>query len=99
MAKATHTQADNVEQAETPDPNTLTITLEFRGETFEVPKRRGRWPIEAILQFGNGQGMRGIRALIGAQDWERLKKVCPTGDDFGTFIDAAIDTLTTECIL
>lgn len=100
MAK-THTapkdETDNSENA--PDLNSQTVTLEFRGESFTVPKRRGRWPIEAILQFGRGQGLQAIRALLSDNDWDRLKKVCPTGDDFDTFINGAIDTLTGECVL
>lgn len=103
MAKA-HTlknPADTEPEDSSPavDLDALTVVLEFRGEKFEVPKRRGRWPLEAILQFGKGQGLQGIRALFTAQDWERLKGVCPTGDDFDTFIAGAIDTLTSECIL
>jgi len=97
MAKQTTAPQESAE--ETVDPNTATVTLEFRGEHFDVPKRRGRWPVEAILQFGRGQGLQAIRALFPDDDWARLKRVCPTGDDFDTFIDTAIDVLTTECIL
>lgn len=100
MAKTQNAPKDDTEESEdTPDLNSQTVTLEFRGETFTVPKRRGRWPIEAILQFGRGQGLQAIRALFPDADWERLKKVCPTGDDFDTFISGAIDTLTGECVL
>lgn len=102
MAK-THTapkdETDNSRDAPEPDLNSQTVTLEFRGESFTVPKRRGRWPIEAILQFGRGQGLQAIRALLPNDDWDRLKKVCPTGDDFDAFIGGAIDTLTGECVL
>lgn len=81
------------------DLNSATVTISFRGETFAVPKRRGRWPIESILQFGRGQGLLAVRALFADTDWDRLKKICPTGDDFDAFIHTAIDTLTTECVL
>lgn len=81
------------------DLNTATVVLAFGGAKFEVPKRRGRWPIEAILQFNRGQTIRGIRELLGADDWARLKKVCPTGDDFDRFADYAVDVLLDQCVL
>ncbi len=99
MAKTTTAPQDSTDEPAIADPNTQTVTLEFRGQKFDIPKRRGRWPIEAILQFGRGQGLQAIRALLSNDDWDRLKKVCPTGDDFDAFITGAIDTLTTECVL
>lgn len=99
MAKQNPTPATETGQDTAPvDLYAAKITLECGGEKFEVPKRRGQWPVEAILQFGRGQGMQGIRALLGAEDWERLKKVCPTGDDFDVFADKAVDILTAEAI-
>lgn len=97
-AEGTEDQADAEAEA-TESLDTAVITLEFRGQKFEVPKRRGRWPIEAILQFGRRQGLEGIRELFGAKDWARLKSVCPTGDDFDEFIEYAMDILLTEAIL
>lgn len=103
MAKTTTKPAADVDedQAAKDDAPAApeTITLEFRGEKFEVPKRRGRWPIEAILQFGRGQGLQAMRELLGSEDWKRLKSVCPTGDDFDEFIDPAMEVLMSESIL
>lgn len=97
-AEGTEDQADADTEA-TESPDTAVITLEFRGQTFEVPKRRGRWPIEAILQFGRGQGLQAFRELFGAKDWERLKSVCPTGDDFDEFKAYGVDKLMAEADL
>lgn len=97
MAKQTTALKESAE--DTVDPNSATVTLEFRGEHFTVPKRRGRWPLEAIMQFGRGQGLQAIRALLSDDDWTRLKRVCPTGDDFDQFLGGAIDVLTNECVL
>lgn len=97
-AEGTEDQAD-AEADATESPATAVITLEFRGQTFEVPKRRGRWPIEAILQFGRGQGLQAFRELFGPKDWERLKTVCPTGDDFDEFKAYGVDKLMDEAEL
>lgn len=74
------------------------VVLEFRGETFEVPRRRGRWPIEAVLQFGRGNGLRAFYELMGQHDWQRLRAVAPTLDDFDEFYSPAVEQLRTECI-
>lgn len=100
MAKTTKPTEGAEDQADDETPAAPeTITLEFRGQTFEVPKRRGRWPVEAILQFGRGQGIQAVRELLGPKDWNRLKTVCPTGDDFDEFIEPAMDVLMSESVL
>lgn len=85
--------------AEPVDPDTETVTLEFRGETFDVPKRRGRWPIDAVLEFGNRDLARAFKELLGDADWRRLTAVAPTLDDFNAFALPAVAHLHTECIL
>lgn len=97
-AEGSEDQADDEAEA-VESLDTAVITLEFRGQKFEVPKRRGRWPIEAILQFGRGQGLQAFRELFSTKDWERLKTVCPTGDDFDEFKDYGVDALMAEAIL
>lgn len=103
MAKTTTKPAADIDEDQAAEDDAPaapeTITLEFRGQTFEVPKRRGRWPIEAILQFGRGQGLQAIRELIGPEDWKRLKTVCPTGDDFDEFLAPAMDVLMSQAVL
>lgn len=101
MAKTTKPETAEdapAEDAPAEDLNAATITLEYGGQKFEIPKRRGRWPIEAILQFGRGQTMQAIHALFGRKDWERLKTVCPTGDDWDQFLETVVDVLNTEAV-
>jgi hypothetical protein len=94
--KTTDTQTDDDAAV---DPDDETVTLGFRGLTFEVPKRRGRWPVEAVLQFGRGNLPRAFNELLGADDWKRLKTVAATLDDFNAFALPAVEQLHTECIL
>ncbi len=81
------------------DFNAATIALEFRGQVFEVPKRRGRWPVEAVLQFGRGNRMQAINAMLGGKEWSRLVAVAPTADDFNEFADQAVTQLNAESVL
>ena len=98
-AKTEPTQANPDADGTPVDPDTETVTLEFGGQSFEVPRRRGRWPIEAVLQFGRGNLPAAFNALLGEKDWRRLKSVARTLDDFDAFALPAVDQLHTDCIL
>lgn len=98
-AKTELPQTDPDSDDTTIDPDSETVTLEFRGQRFEVPKRRGRWPIDAVLQFGRGNLPAAFNALLGEKDWRRLKSVALTLDDFNAFALPAVDTLHNGCVL
>ena len=100
MSKPKPAQGDTDTEVPVPvDPDTEVVTLEFRGVKFDVPKRRGRWPIDAILEFGNRDLPKAFKALLGKQDWARLTAVAPTLDDFNEFALPAINQLHADCIL
>lgn len=88
---------DAADGASPVDPDTEKVSLEFRGQKFEVPKRRGRWPVDAVLKFGDGDLLRAFKLLLGQSDWRRLTSVAPTIDDFNEFALPAVDRLTEEC--
>lgn len=95
--KTPEPQTDTDAEVSPVDPDTETVRLEFRGQTFEVPKRRGRWPVDAVLKFGDGDLLRAFRTLLGQTDWRRLTAVAPTIDDFNAFALPAVDRLTADC--
>ncbi|MCG5431241.1 hypothetical protein LV457_02915 [Mycobacterium sp. MYCO198283] len=100
MAKSnTAVQAVPDAPTETPeDLNSAVVTLEWKGETFTLPKRRGRWPIRAAREFGRENYFEAIIALIGEDGYDRLEWVCPYVDDINDFADYAGRTINTECV-
>jgi hypothetical protein len=80
------------------DPNNQTVVITFRGVTVSIPKRRGRWDIDALVDFQDGKPLPGIRKLIGPQQWGRIKRVGPTGDDLNEFSAAVADAINENCV-
>jgi hypothetical protein len=94
------TSADDVsdEVAAELNPNLAVVTLEWKGETFTLPKRRGRWPVKAAREFGRENYVEAIVALLGEQAWARIETVCPVVDDINDFADYVGTTIQRECI-
>ena len=88
----------DTDEAPVEDLNAAVVTLEWRGETFTLPKRRGRWPTRAAREFGRDNYVEAIVALIGEEGWARLEKVCPVVDDVNAFADYAGEKIKTECV-
>lgn len=81
-----------------PDPNTATVTLEWRGVKFSILKRRGRWPVRALREFNRGRNIEGLVALIGEDGWTVLERICPTSEEFEEFSDYAGEVIQRECV-
>lgn len=80
------------------DPNNQTINITFRGVTVTVPKRRGRWDIDALVDFQDSRPLPGLRKLIGPAQWQKIKRVCPLGDDLEEFSSIAADAINADCV-
>lgn len=80
------------------DLNAATITLEWKDQTFTLPKRRGRWPTRAAREFARENYLEAIIALIGEEAYQRLEELCPVVDDMNEFADYAGATINRECI-
>lgn len=84
---------------ETPeDLNAAVITLEWGGQTFTIPKRRGRWPVKALRELGRSKWIEGLAILLGEKQWDALALVCPTGDEFDTFANYAAEQVTEHAL-
>ena len=84
---------------ETPeDLNAAVVTLEWKDQTFTLPKRRGRWPTRAAREFARENYLEAIIALIGDEAYQRLEELCPVVDDMNEFADYAGATINRECI-
>lgn len=83
------------EQAEL---NNATVELVWKGETFTVPKRQGRWPVRAARAFEEGEYVKALVAFIGEDGWNRLERVCPVVDDLNEFSDYAGKVIQRECV-
>jgi hypothetical protein len=84
-----------------PDPadlNNQTVDITFRGVTVSVPKRQGRWDIDGWIDMQEGRPGPGMKKLLGPEQWARLKKVCPTPDDFDEFAGVASAAINENCV-
>lgn len=50
------------------------IEVEWKGETFEVPKPE-LWPWEVVEAFDDGKASRAIRELLGPKQYRRWKSL------------------------
>lgn len=92
---------ENVEQAAeeaVENLNDAVVTLEWGGETWTIPKRRGRWSTRAAREFGRDNYVEAIVALVGEEGWQRVEAVCPYVDDLNAFADYAGARINAECI-
>ncbi len=80
------------------DLNAATITLEWKDQTFTLPKRRGRWPTRAAREFARENYLEAIIALIGEDAYQRLEELCPVVDDMNEFADYAGAKIQSDCI-
>lgn len=80
------------------DPNNQTVEIKFRGLTLSIPKRRGRWDIDALVDFQDGRPLPGIRKLLGVTQWQRVKRVAPTGDDLDELSTVVADAINENCV-
>lgn len=59
------------------DLNAAVVTLEWKDQTFTLPKRRGRWPTRAAREFARENYLEAIIALIGEEAYQRLEGALP----------------------
>ena len=86
------------EAAEQEKLNKAVVTLEWKGQTFTLPKRRGRWPTRAVREFGRDRHLEGIAVLIGEEAYAQLEALCPLADDMNEFADYAGGMIKRECV-
>ncbi|MDO3312399.1 Uncharacterised protein [Mycobacteroides abscessus subsp. abscessus] len=90
----------NEETAEPTDPDNATVDLVWEGLKFTIPKRRGRWPVNALRDFARGRNYEAVVTLIGGEkQWQQLAEKCPTGDEFDKFADYVRAVVEKECTL
>lgn len=80
------------------DPNDETVDIAWRGIKVSIPKRRGRWDIDALVDFQDSKPLPGLRKLLGQAQWQRIKRVGPTGDDLDEFSSLAADVINENCV-
>ncbi|ORA24949.1 hypothetical protein BST13_33495 [Mycobacterium aquaticum] len=78
--------------------NKAVVTLEWKGQTFTLPKRRGRWPTKAAREFARGNHLEGIAVILGDEAYARLEELCPVVDDLNEFADYAGEKIQSECV-
>lgn len=68
-------------------PAPADVEFDFRSITFTIPRRRGRWPTQALwcFQAGGQADIAGIRILLGEKQWKALCAIAPFGDDLEEF--------------
>lgn len=80
------------------DPNNQTVDITWRGVTVSVPKRRGKWDIDALVAFEDKKPRVAVKMLLGERQWGRIRRVAPTGDDFDQFSSFAADVINENCV-
>ena len=78
--------------------NKAVVELAWKGQTFTIPKRRGRWPTRAAREFNRENYVEAIVALLGEEQWARLEELCPLVDDINEFAEYAGPKINAECV-
>lgn len=79
--------------------NEAMVELEWAGQVVgKLPKRRGRWTIDAAEYFEDEKFLSAIRELIGPDGWAKVKELCPLVDDLEEFADYAGEVIKRECV-
>jgi hypothetical protein len=88
---------------EAPDAD---VKIEFRGQTFTVPRDVDDWPttawiarLEASTTNRTLDWLRFVELLLGPVQWQTLSLAAPTRGDFVAFLDEFTPTVTKECAL
>jgi len=63
------------------------ITIEWKGQTFTVPRDYGTWPFEFTLYSQKGLNGPAMEALLGPEQFARFLRSRPTNADFDAFDD------------
>lgn len=96
----TKPEGDTATATDEPDPDKATVTLRFKGLTFTIPMRRGRWPVSALRDFARGRNYEAVVALLGGEKaWQKLAAKCPAGDDFDEFVEYVRVVVEEQCTL
>lgn len=56
-----------------PAPAVEMVTIEFRGEKFEIPKDRDDWDTEAFIAIARGDQYVALQIVLGQQQWVKLR--------------------------
>jgi hypothetical protein len=90
-AKTDRPQLEAVDTTTTEPEESGTLDFEYKGQTITFPKRRGKWPIRALREFGRGRNIEGTIALIGEGAWQKLERIIADGDGMEEFSNALSD--------
>lgn len=101
MPKAKPEPDDKVEE-----PSDKDVTIEFKGQTFTIPREVDDWPttawiarLEASTSGKTLDWLRFVELLFGAAQWQKLCLSAPTRRDFVEFLDVFTPTVLKECAL
>lgn len=90
--------AEDVTEPEEVKPLPPNVEVEFRGETFTIPRRRGRWPTEALRAFQRGENIEAIAQLLGELQWRKMLRIAPNGDDIDVFSGVLMKVATEQVL-
>lgn len=62
-----------------------TVSLEFKGATYDIPADQEDWPLRAVQAFSKGMAIDGVEHLLGPRQWALFMKGNPTKRNFDEF--------------
>lgn len=81
------------------------VEVEFRGQTFTLPKDMDDWETEACLAWSRSVAssqltdwVDTVKALLGAEQWDRLQALGTKRRDMTGFLTVMIDTVNRDCV-
>lgn len=80
------------------------LTLEWRGQSWNVPKDRGQWDMNVAFEFEEGNRMRGVFTILGGspaginEARRAVYKVCRTQAEVDEFMDYATEFLNKNAV-
>lgn len=57
------------------------LVIEQCGIELSIPRAHGQWPLAAIDAFADGNHVKGIKALLGQEQWDALVAAGAVADD------------------
>lgn len=80
------------------------VTIEWRGQRWNIPKDRGLWDMNVSFEFEEGNRLRGLFTLLGGSP-ENIPKarqqvyaIARTSREVDEFMDHVTEVLNKECV-
>lgn len=81
-----------------PSPDDDLVKMEFRGETFTIPRHRSDWSTRGTVAVAEQKFNVAVKHILGPDQWELLCELAPTNGDFSEFFTLFAATAKRECI-